>query len=102
MAIAEAFSWILLLSAMFAKYVTQSEPLGLREGGVPVAGMIHGVVFVLLVIATFVAWRRFAWSTRTLLVALASSIVPLASYAFEAGADRRGLLAEPAGTVTAA
>lgn len=91
-AIAEAFSWALLLSAMFAKYVTESEPFGIREGGVPVAGGIHGGVFLLFVIVTIFAWRTFGWSLRVLVVGLASSIVPFATYPFEVGADRRGLL----------
>jgi integral membrane protein len=91
-AIAEAVSWVLLLAAMYAKYVTESEPLGLPEGGVPVAGMVHGVVFIAFVCTTLVAWRRFGWSLPVLLVALLSSIVPLATLPFEIGADRRGLL----------
>lgn len=94
-ALAEAVSWVLLLSAMFAKYVTDSEPFGIREGGVPVAGMIHGIVFVLFVAASFLAWHRFDWSLKTLLVALVSSIVPLATAVFEVQADRRGLLGAP-------
>lgn len=95
-AIAEAISWLLLLSAMFAKYVTESEPFGIREGGVPVAGMIHGIVFVLFIATSVVAWRTFGWSTKVLLVALVSSVVPLATYVFEVGADRHGLLGRPA------
>lgn len=91
-AVAEAISWLLLLSAMYAKWIAEAEPFGLREGGVPVAGMIHGIVFMLFVGAVFVAWRRFSWSTTVLLVALVAAVVPLATYPFEVGADRRGLL----------
>lgn len=91
-AIAEAISWALLLAAMFAKYVTESEPFGIPEGGVPVAGAVHGGVFLAFVVASLVAWRRFGWSLKVLVVALISAVVPFATYVFEVGADRRGLL----------
>ncbi len=95
-AIAEAVSWALLLAAMFAKYVTESEPFGIPEGGVPVAGAVHGGVFIAFVITSLVAWRRFGWSLKVLVVALVSAVVPFATYVFEVGADRRGLLGRPA------
>ncbi len=95
-AIAEAISWAMLLSAMFAKWILEAEPLGLREGGVPIAGMIHGIVFMLFVVTAVVAWHRFGWSLKVLVVALVSAVVPFATYAFEVGADRRGLLGQPA------
>ncbi|MGJ9422984.1 DUF3817 domain-containing protein [Aeromicrobium sp. CF3.5] len=100
-AVAEAVSWALLLAAMFAKYVTESEPFGIPEGGVPVAGALHGGVFVAFVIASIVAWRRFGWSLLVLVVALVSAVVPFATYVFEVGADRRGLLGRPAGLTPA-
>lgn len=100
-AIAEAVSWALLLSAMFCKYVAESEPFGLREGGVPVAGMIHGVVFVAFVIMCFVARRAFGWSAKPFLLALASSIPPFFTVVFEIVADRKGLLAsQPTGATS--
>ena len=100
-AVTEAITWLLLLSAMFAKYVTESEPLGLREGGVPVAGMAHGVVFMAFVVISLIAWRTFGWNLKVLLGALVSAIVPFATYAFEVWADRRGLLGTRAPVTTA-
>ncbi len=100
-AVAEAVSWVLLLSAMYAKWIAEAEPFGLREGGVPVAGMIHGIVFMLFVVITLVAWRRFGWSMKVLLVALVSAVVPFATYVFEVRADRRGLLGQPASVTSA-
>lgn len=100
-AIAEAVSWALLLGAMFAKYVTESEPFGIPEGGVPVAGALHGGVFIAFVIASVIAWRQFRWSLKVLLVAFVSAVVPFATYVFEVGADRRGLLGRPAGLTPA-
>jgi integral membrane protein len=97
-AIAEACSWALLLIAMFFKWVLDAEPLGLVEGGVPVAGPIHGGIFVLYVVASLVLSRVFRWDLRTLVVALASSIPPFATVWFERKADREGRLARPAVT----
>lgn len=95
-AIAEAISWALLLSAMFCKYVLESEPFGLREGGVPVAGMTHGVIFIAYVLTTLVARRAFGWSHKTTLLALVASIPPFFTYVFEVVADRKGLLGQTA------
>lgn len=91
-AIAEACSWGLLLVAMFFKWVLDAEPLGLAEGGVPVAGPIHGGIFVLYVLACLVAWRVFGWTFSTLAVALVASIPPFATVWFERKADREGRL----------
>ena len=77
---------------MFCKYVTESEPFGLHEGGVPVAGPIHGGIFLLFVIMTFVARSAFGWSAKTFVLALASSIPPFFTVVFEVLADRKGLL----------
>ncbi|WP_332643588.1 DUF3817 domain-containing protein [Aeromicrobium sp.] len=93
-AIAEAISWALLLSAMFCKYVLESEPFGLHEGGVPVAGMTHGVIFIAYVITTIVTAVIFKWRPKTTLLALAASIPPFFTYVFEVVADRKGLLGQ--------
>ncbi len=100
-AIAEAFSWGLLLVAMFFKWVLDAEPFGLAEGGVPVAGPIHGGVFVLYVIASLVSWRVFRWDGRTLVIALAASIPPFATVWFERKADREGRLTVQSGATSA-
>lgn len=91
-AIAEAVSWGLLLVAMFCKWVLEAEPLGLHEGGVPVAGPIHGGVFVLYVVWSLVAARTFRWNLTTLVLALAASIPPFFTVWFETWADRSGRL----------
>lgn len=99
-AIAEAFSWALLLVAMFFKWVLDAEPLGLHEGGVPVAGPIHGGVFVLYVAAAIVSKFVFRWDLKTLVVALACSIPPFATVWFERKADRSGHLTRSGATST--
>ncbi|MFC4004729.1 DUF3817 domain-containing protein [Prauserella oleivorans] len=89
-AIAEAFSWAGLLIGMFLKYVVE-----LGEGGVPVLGMVHGVMFVLYVVVTLVAARPLGWKAGTVITALLASIPPLFTWWFEAWALRRGKLDGP-------
>lgn len=91
-AIAEAVSWLLLLAAMACKWIFESEPFGLHEGGVPVAGPIHGGVFMLFVISCLVSKFVFAWNLKTTALALLSSIPPFFTIWFETWADRQGLL----------
>lgn len=89
-AIAEAFSWAGLLIAMFFKYVVE-----LGEGGVPVLGMVHGVIFVLYIVTALAVFRPLSWSGKTLLLALAASIPPLFTWLFEKWALRSGKLDGP-------
>jgi integral membrane protein len=86
-AVAEACSWALLLVGMFVKWV-----LRVSEIGVTVFGPIHGGLFIVYVLVTLLAARRFRWNVPTTLVALAASIPPLATLWFERRARRRGLL----------
>jgi integral membrane protein len=92
LAFAEAVSWALLLVAMFCKWILEVEPLGLEEGGVPRAGMLHGVVFVFYIAAALVSAVVFKWSLKTTVLALAASIPPLFTIWFERKADREGRL----------
>ena len=82
---------------MFLKYVVETS----NEGGVPVFGMIHGVIFIAYVIMCFVARYVFRWSNRTMLLALGASIPPFFTYLFEVKADDKGLLAQPVGATSA-
>jgi integral membrane protein len=94
-AIAEAISWAGLLIAMFFKWVVQDDPHTGAQGGVPIMGPIHGVIFVAYVVACLFASRSFGWGLKTTVVALAASIPPFFTYVFEVVADRRGLLGRP-------
>jgi integral membrane protein len=100
LAFAEAASWALLLVAMFCKWILESEPFGLAEGGVPKAGMLHGIVFMLYIVATLVSAYEFKWNRKTTVLALAASIPPLFTIWFETWADRKGLLARAATPTT--
>ncbi|GAA2778816.1 DUF3817 domain-containing protein [Saccharopolyspora taberi] len=85
-AIAEAISWAGLLLAMAAKYGL-GQPLG-----VTVMGWIHGLVFTAYVVTCLVVFSPLRWRFRVLVLALVSSVPPLASVWFEWWARRRGLL----------
>lgn len=86
-AIAEAFSWIGLLTGMYLKHIS-----GTTDYGVQLFGPIHGYVFVAYVIMCFVAWRTFKWSPKVLIVGLLASIPPLTTVVFDILAERRGLM----------
>ncbi|HKS49249.1 MAG TPA: DUF3817 domain-containing protein [Amycolatopsis sp.] len=90
-AIAEAFSWAGLLIGMFFKHVVHSA----HEGGVPVLGMVHGIVFVTYVVTSLAVFKPLGWKPKTLVFALLSSVPPLFTWWFETWALRTGKLDGP-------
>jgi integral membrane protein len=90
-AVAEALSWAGLLIGMFLKYVVHTA----HEGGVPVLGMVHGIIFVIYVITTLSVFKPLAWRRKTLALALLASIPPLFTWWFEKWALRTGKLDGP-------
>jgi integral membrane protein len=90
-AVAEAFSWAGLLIGMFFKYA-----IGSGDGGVPVLGMVHGVVFSAYVLVSLSVFKPLGWRPKTLVLALLSSIPPLFTWLFEKWALRNGKLDGPA------
>jgi integral membrane protein len=89
-AVAEAISWTGLLIGMAVKYGPAQD-----EVGVHVFGPIHGVLFLVFLVAALRVRRGQRWSTAVLAVALLSSVPPLGSVVFERWATRTGRLAEP-------
>ncbi|MFD6393827.1 DUF3817 domain-containing protein [Nocardia sp. NPDC055029] len=89
-AVLEALSWIGLLTGMAFKYI----PAEGNEIGVKIFGPVHGGIFVLFVITALLAARELNWSWKTTVLALASSIPPLATVIFEVWAVRTGQLGE--------
>lgn len=100
LAFGEAVSWALLLTAMLFKWVIAEDPHSGLEGGVPIAGPIHGALFVAYCLAALAAWRTFGWSLRTLVLAWIAAVPPFCTVLFERWADRRGLLTRDAGRGT--
>jgi integral membrane protein len=86
-AFAEALSWLGLLTGMFFKYVVDA-----GEQGVQVFGPVHGTVFLTYVVVTLLTWRSQRWALPTALLALAASVPPFCTIAFEEWARRTGRL----------
>lgn len=100
--IAEACSWAGLLVGMFFKYVAVGPDGVGNDIGVTVFGPIHGALFVAYVAVTLLTARVFRWDLRTLVLALAASIPPLATLWFERRARRTGRVDySPSGSASA-
>ncbi|HJQ47292.1 MAG TPA: DUF3817 domain-containing protein [Amycolatopsis sp.] len=90
-AVAEAFSWAGLLIGMILKYGYHAA----GEGGVPVLGMVHGVIFTCYVLVSLAVFKPLGWRPGTLVLALLASIPPLFTWWFEKWALRTGNLDGP-------
>lgn len=98
-AVAEALTWLGLLIGMYFKWIA-----GTTEAGVKVFGPIHGAVFVLYLVITFVTARTQRWSLWTSFFALAASVPPFCTIWFEVWAKRTGRLdpvRQPSGALPA-
>ena len=89
-AAAEAVSWAGLLIGMYFKYVADAGELGVK-----IFGPIHGAIFIGYVLLTLALARKLRWPHTTTLVALACSIPPFFTLAFEVWAQRTGRLTVP-------
>jgi integral membrane protein len=87
-ALAEAVSWVGLLTGMYFKYLGSPR----TEIGVQVFGMAHGLIFIGFVVTGLLVGIAVRWTARTWLLALLASIVPLCSVIFLIWADRTGRL----------
>ena len=83
-AITEAVTWVGLLYSMYEKYIedTRSELLHIM-------GSLHGYACLAYVLVVFLVRAEYGWSNRMTLLALASSVPPLATVPFERWAYRR-------------
>lgn len=89
LAIAEAVTWTLLIIAMIAKYAFSFDPL------VPIAGPIHGFVFLSYGAMQLIVGHNQRWSAATVLLGIVTAIVPYATIPWERRIERRGLLEGP-------
>ncbi len=76
-ALVEAVSYVLLLSAMVVKYGGKW-PIGTML--VRVTGMAHGVLFLLMVLLLLATLVRRHWSRRRLLVVFVASLLPIVPF----------------------
>lgn len=77
-ALAEGWSFLILLfGAMPLKYFA-GMPLAVK-----IAGWIHGVLFVLYIVAAFRAARHDGWSSKQLAGALVASVLPFGPFVID-------------------
>lgn len=85
-ALAETITWALLLLSMALKYG------GVTAAVTPIAGGVHGFVFLSFCVATVVVWVNNQWPAREGVLGLASAVIPFATIPYERRADRAGRL----------
>jgi integral membrane protein len=86
LAIAEAITWTLLIIAMVAKHGFQVDAL------VPIAGPIHGFVFLAYGAMQLVVGRNQRWPVGTVLLGILTAVIPFATIPWERRLERRGAL----------
>lgn len=86
-AIAEVFTWAGLITAMILRGV------GVTDALMPIAGGLHGFVFLCYCVSTVFVWVNQKWSFGRGALGVALAIVPFATLPFEIVTDRKGLLA---------
>ncbi len=84
-ALAEMFTWAGLITAIILRALEVTNI-------VPIAGGLHGFVFLSYCASTIFVWVNQKWPTRTGVTGLLLAIVPFATVPFELFVDRRGLL----------
>lgn len=83
-ATAEMFTWALLILAMILKYS------GTTEAMMPIAGGLHGFVFLCYAVVAVGVWVNQRWSAGRGAAAVALAVVPFATLPFERHLARRG------------
>ncbi|SDQ32829.1 DUF3817 domain-containing protein [Leucobacter chromiiresistens] len=85
-AVAEMFTWAGLIIALILRAFEVTNI-------VPIAGGIHGFVFLCYSASTIFVWVNQRWRIRLGITGLLLAIVPFATVPFEIVVDRKGLLA---------
>lgn len=86
-AIAEAFTWAGLITALILRGT------GVTDALMPFAGGLHGFVFLCYCVSTVFVWINQKWSFGRGALGLALAVIPFATVPFEIATDRKGLLA---------
>ena len=84
-ATAEMITWALLITALVLRGAEVTNI-------VPVAGGIHGFVFLSYCVVTVFTWVNQQWKTPIGITGLALAIIPFATVPFEIYLDKRNLL----------
>lgn len=85
-AFAEVVTWAGLITALILRGA------GVTDAMVPIAGGVHGFVFLCYGVTTVFVWVNQKWKAGTGILGLVSAVIPFATVPFELVADRRGLL----------
>lgn len=86
LAIAEAVTWTLLIIAMIAKYGFEIDAL------VPIAGPIHGFVFLSYAAMQLVVGHNQRWRVGTVALGVLTAVIPYATIPWERRLVRSGAL----------
>lgn len=78
-ALAEGVSYLLLLCTMVAKYGFDAG----GEGGVPIAGPIHGIIVLVYAVLVLMGREEQGWSGGQTILALVLSAVPFGGFYVE-------------------
>lgn len=84
-ATAEVFTWAGLITALILRAMDVTNI-------VPIAGGIHGFVFLTYCAVTIFVWINQKWRKRTGVLGLVLAIVPFATLPFELSISKKGLL----------
>jgi integral membrane protein len=93
---AEGISFLLLL--IFGSLLSRISDIDL----VMPLGVLHAVLFIALVVATFDVRARLGWGIGTTVVALAAAVLPLGPFVFHHAKREELRAAEQTGTVGSA
>ena len=85
--IAEGTTWLVLIACVIAKYVFDAP----GEGGVPIMGPVHGVVFLAYALLVLIGRGEQRWDVIETIKALVLSLVPGGGYWVH-----RRMIADPA------
>ena len=77
---------LLLIAALVFKYGFENESF------TPIAGGLHGFVFLSYAAVTVFVWVNQKWSAATGVLGVALAVVPWATIPFEKSLDKRGML----------
>lgn len=90
--VVEGTSYLLLMCAVFAKYVLDAP----GEGGVPIMGPTHGVIFLVYAALVLVGREEQGWDAKQTVIALVLAAVPFGGFYVE-----RRMITVPATTPAA-
>lgn len=85
-AFAEVVTWAGLITALILRGI------GVTDRGVPIAGGVHGFVFLCYCVTTVFVWVNQKWRVGTGILGLACSVIPFATVPFDLEVDKRGML----------